>query len=183
MLIYNLKVNGGAALKTIIAVLSLFMLIVFGISIYRIFFTSGKFKINDTVMTKDITEIQTGNYTNILKAVHDDPDSYIGMKINFTGYLYRVIDFKEEQFVIARDMYINESKTQSVVVGFLCEYKDANMFPNGTWVNITGTIELGKYHNEEIPFIKVFELKETTEPDNSFVMPPSDTYVPTSGMF
>ena len=38
MLIYNLKVNGGAALKMIIAVLSLFMLIVFGISIYRIFF-------------------------------------------------------------------------------------------------------------------------------------------------
>ena len=33
MLIYNLKRNGGAALKAIIAVLSLFMLIVFGISI------------------------------------------------------------------------------------------------------------------------------------------------------
>ncbi len=78
MLIYNLKINGGAALKTIIAVLSLFMLIVFGISIYRIFFTSGKFKINDKVVTKDITEIQTDNYTNILKAVHNDLNTYIG---------------------------------------------------------------------------------------------------------
>ena len=182
MFIYNLKINRGIALKIIIAVLSIFMLIVFGISVYRIFFISGKFKVNDKMTAKDVTEIQTENYTNILKAVHDDPDSYIGMKINFTGYIYRVLDFKEEQFVIARDMFINESKTQSVVVGFLCEYKDAKNIPSGTWVNITGTIELGKYHNEEIPFIKVTELKEDTEPDNSFVMPPSDSYVPTSGM-
>ena len=97
MFIYNLKINGGIALKIIIVVLSIFMLIVFGISIYKIFFTSGKFVVNDKITAKDITEIQTENYTNILKAVHDDPDSYIGMKINFTGYIYKVLDFKEEQ--------------------------------------------------------------------------------------
>ena len=183
MFICNFKINGGIALKIIIVVLSLFMFIVFSISIYRIFFTSGKFVVKDKIITKDITEIQGDNYTNILKAVHDDPDSYIGMKVNFTGYIYRVLDFKDEQFVIARDMLINESKTQSVVVGFLCEYKNANDFANGTWVNITGTIEMGKYHNEQIPFINVTDMKVTTEPDNSFVMPPSNDYVPTSGIF
>ena len=124
MFIYNLKVNGGLALKIIIVILSIFMAVVFGFSIYKIFFTSGKFLINDKIEKQDITKIKTENYTNILKAVHDNPDSYIGMKINFTGYIYRVIDFKEEQFVIARDMFINESKTQAVVVGFLCESKD-----------------------------------------------------------
>ena len=79
-------------------------------------------------------------------------------------------------------MFINESKTQSVVVGFLCEYKEASDFSNGTWVNITGTIEMGKYHNEQIPFINITEIKETTEPEDSSVMPPSNDYVPTSGM-
>ena len=182
MFIYNLKVNGGAALKIIIVILSIFMLGVFGFSVYKIFFTSGKFIVNDKMKKQDITEIQTENYTNILKAVHDDPDSYIGIKVNFTGYIYRVIDFKNEQFVIARDMFINESKTQSVVVGFLCEYKEASDFSNGTWVNITGTIEMGKYHNEQIPFINITEIKETTEPEDSSVMPPSNDYVPTSGM-
>ena len=104
------------------------------------------------------------------------------MKVNFTGYIYRVIDFKNNQFVIARDMFINESKTQSVVVGFLCEYKDAEKFTDGTWVNITGSIEMGKYHNEQIPFIKITDIKEADEPENSCVMPPSNDYVPTSGM-
>lgn len=115
--------------------------------------------------------------------MHDNPDSYIGMKINFTGYIYRVIDFKEEQFVIARDMFINESKTQAVVVGFLCESKDVKNFKDGTWVNITGNIEIGKYHNEQIPFIKITEIEETNQPEDSYVMPPSNEYVPTSGIF
>lgn len=183
MFIYNLKVNGGVVLKIIIVILSIFMLGVFGFSVYKIFFTSGKFVINDKIKRQDITEIQTENYTNILKAVHDDPDSYIGMRVNFTGYIYRVIDFKDNQFVIARDMFINESKTQSVVVGFLCECKDAEKFADGTWVNITGSIEMGKYHNEQIPFIKITDIKEAIEPENSCVMPPSNDYIPTSGMF
>ena len=182
MFICNLKINGGRALKIISALLSLFMLGVFAISVYRIFFTNGKFVVKDTIKAKEISEIEPENYTNILQAVHDNPDSYIGMKIKFTGYMYRLLDFGEEQFVIARDMFINESKTQSVVVGFLCQYKDADNFEDGTWVNLTGIIEKGKYHNEEIPIIKVTDLQETVEPENSFVNPPSNTYIPTNGM-
>lgn len=182
MFIYNLKINGGIALKTIIILLSIFMLIVFGISIYRIFFTSGKFSVDDMLSASDITEIQPENYTNILQAVHNDIDSYEGMKIKFTGYIYRLLDFEKNQFVLARDMFINEEQTQSVVVGFLSEYKDAQDFKDGEWVEITGTIEKGKYHNKEVPIIKVTEVRQTSVPENPYVMPPSDTYIPTSGL-
>ena len=182
MFIYNLKINGGIALKLIIVVLSIFMLIVFGISIYRIFFTSGKFSVDDRLVANEITEIQPENYTNILQAVHDDLDSYVGMKIRFTGYVYRLIDFKDNQFVLARDMSINEEQTQSVVVGFLSQYKDAQNLKDGDWIEIIGVIEKGKYHNEEIPIIKIMELQQTSAPEAPFVMPPSDTYIPTSGL-
>lgn len=181
MFIYNFKINGGIALKIIILVLSLFMLIVFGISVYKIFFSSGKFVVNDKMEQKEITEIEAKNYTNILQAVHNDIDSYIGMKIKFTGYVYRVFDFSNKQFVLARDMFINDDKTQTVVVGFLCQYEDASKFEDGTWVEMTGIIQRGKYHNSEIPVIKVIDLKETSEPENQFVLQPSDTYIPTSG--
>lgn len=182
MFIYNLKINGGIVLKLIIVVLSIFMLIVFGISVYRIFFTSGKFEVNDRLSANEITEIQPENYTNILQAVHDDIDSYEGMKIKFIGYVYRILDFKENQFVLARDMLINEEQTQSVVVGFLSEYKSANRFKDGEWVEVIGIIEKGKYHNKEIPIIKVTEIQQTSEPENTFVLPPSDSYIPTSGL-
>ena len=182
MFIYNVKINGGRTLKIIIALLTIFILIVFFISIYRIFFASGNFFVKDKYEAKEITEIESENYTNILQAVHDNPHSYIGMKISFVGYMYRVFDFSDEQFVIARDMLINDSKTQSVVVGFLCQYKDADKFDDGTWVNLIGTIELGKYHNEEIPIIKVLDLQKTEEPECPFVNLPDNTYVPTGGL-
>ena len=182
MFIYNIKINGGIALKVIIVILSIFMLIVFGISVFKIFFTSGKFEVNDRIQTKEITEITSDNYANILQSVHDDLGSYVGMKIKITGYIYRVIDFEENQFVIARDMYINEEKLQSVIIGFLTQYKNAINFKNGEWVELIGVIEKGKYHNEEIPIIKVTELKQVELPKNPFVMPPSDSYIPTSGL-
>ena len=179
MFIYNLKINGGIVLKTIIILLSLFMLIVFGISIYRIFFTEKRFLVKDDIVKNEITEIQAENYTNILQAVHDNIDSYEGLKIKFSGYVYRLIDFEEEEFVLARDMIINEQQTQSVVVGFLSKYKDAKKLNDGEWVEIIGIIEKGKYHNSEIPIIKITSLQIVTQPENPFVPQPSNTYIPT----
>ena len=67
--------------------------------------------------------LEKDSYTNILQAVHEDLNEYVGIKIKFSGYVYRLIDFDENQFVLARDMIINEDGTQYVVVGFLCESK------------------------------------------------------------
>ena len=75
MFIYNVKINGGAALKLLIIVLSIFMLIVFGISVYRIFFLSGDFRVKDRSIANEITKIEPENYANILEAVHNDIDS------------------------------------------------------------------------------------------------------------
>lgn len=183
MFVYNYKINGGKALKIIIILLSLFMLIVFSISIYRIFFSSRKFKVNDEQKAQDIIEIKPENYTDILQAVHNQLDEYIGLKISFTGYVYRLFDFDDNEFVIARDMFINENKTQTVVVGFLCRYKNTKDFEEKTWVNITGIIEKGKYHNEEIPIIKIEKMEQCQKANDEFVDMPKDTYVPTSGIF
>ena len=43
MRVYNIKLNGGLVLKIIIFLLSLFMLIVFLFSVYRIFFQVENF--------------------------------------------------------------------------------------------------------------------------------------------
>ena len=183
MFIYNFKIRGGIALRIILILLSIFMLVVFSISIYRIFITSGKFKVKDNLGEKEITKIEPQNYTNILQAVHDNPDSYIGMKVEFTGYMYRLFDFEKDEFVIARDMSINNEKTQTVVVGFLCQYKDADNFEDVTWVNLIGVIEKGKYHNQEIPVLKVTNMEKSERPDVTVVNPPDNTYIQTNGIF
>lgn len=182
MYIYNIKINGGKALKIIIVLLSLFMLMVFLFSIYKIFYTSGKFFVKDKIEQDEIKEINADEYTNILQAVHDDLESYVGLKIKFSGYVYRVLDFEENQFVLGRDMIINSENNQSVVVGFLCESKEIKRFENDEWIEIVGEITKGKYHNSEIPIIRVTEINKIDMPENIFVLPPNNTYIPTSGI-
>ena len=152
----------------------------FCIGVYRIYSKSSYLKLSDTMYNNDIVNISSNNYTNILKTVHDDIDSYLGMKIHFSGYVYRVLDIKDNEFILARNMIIS-SDYQAVVVGFLCSANNAKDFANDTWVEITGEITKGDYHGD-IPLIKITEIKETTKPNDEFVYPPSDDYIPTSSV-
>ena len=180
MFIYNVKVNGRLWFKIIMVLMGIIVLSIFAISIYKLLFAeNGLFRVSDELNHSNITEIEPKNYTNILKAVHEDISSYLGKEIKFSGYVYRVCDFSEIQFVLARNMIID---SQYYVVGFLCEYSKINDFEDGTWIELIGTITKGNYHNQEVPVIKVKELKESLRPENDFVLPPSNTYVPTSAM-
>ena len=185
MFLYNLKLNGKRLVKFIFIVLLICILIIFSFGIYQIFFNKQNIDTENDFLSfnqNKVFEITEQNYTNILQAVNDDIDSYIGCKVHFTGYIYRLIDFDESEFVLARDMLINESTTQSLVVGFFCKNKDAKKFEDGTWVDITGTIVKGIYHGE-LAQIDVESIFECTEPENKYVMPPTNTYIPTDNMF
>lgn len=75
-------------------------------------------------------------------------------------------------------MLIN-SDSQSVVVGFLCSNKQPVAFEEGSWVQVTGTIVKGYYHNE-IPIIDITDIQPITKPEEPFVYPPDNHYIPTS---
>lgn len=180
MFVYNVKFNGKALVKLLFVIVAIAVTIYFVVSAWKIY--NNSFKVKDEITSPDIMQLTSENYTNVLKSVHDDIDSYVGKKICFTGYVYRVLDFKETEFVLARDMVVS-SDMQTLVVGFLCDSKNANDFENDSWVEITGEITQGSYHGD-IPIIKVKDIKQIEKPkDNVYVYPPDDTYVPTSAMF
>lgn len=181
MFICNISLSKTKMVKLLFAIIAIALIIFFAFSAYRIFSESISSSVNDSINNPDVIDITSSNYTNILKTVHDDLNSYIGKKIHFSGYIYRVSDFSEKQFVLARDMIIS-SDLKTLVVGFLCESKDAKKFETNTWVEITGTIIKGKYR-EEIPVIQVTEMKKINKPDECFVYPPDDSFVPTVNLF
>ena len=122
------------------------------------------------INTKTIIMTNT-NYTKILKDSHANISKYVGRNIQTTGYIFRAKDFEEDQFVVARDMLINEKEAN--IVGFLCKYDKASDFEDNIWVEIYGTIFLGDYYGA-IPIIKVGTIKRITTPENIFVYPPKD---------
>ena len=180
MFVFNIKVNGNKLFKTFFICILVVLLIIIGIVIFKIM-SGAKNNSNASsscLPQNSINTIKSSNYANILKAVHDNIDNYVGVKINFVGYVYRVLDLQDNQFVLARDMIIS-SNYQSVVVGFLCEYEKANEFKDNTWVEVTGEIYKGKYHGD-MPIVKVTKINEANKPNDEYVYPPDESYIPTS---
>ena len=130
-------------------------------------------------LTQDVAELTPENYTNLLKSSYENIDTYIGKKIKFSGFVYRLYDFKSNEFVLAREMIVSRtSETQGkvVVVGFLCNCEEAKNYKDGTWVEIEGTIKKGFYHTE-IPVLEISNIVKTSVPENPYVCPPSNSYV------
>ena len=179
MFIYNIKINGSKTFKYIFSFIVILIIIVMLVVTYKIFnFSISNREISSYMPQSDVSKIATKNYTNVLKTVHENIDTYVGKKISFVGYVYRVLDLKENQFVLARDMLISSNR-QYVIVGFLCEYEKAQDFKDNTWVELTGEITKGDYHGN-MPIIKVTEIKEVDKPNEEYVYPPDESYIPTS---
>ncbi len=181
MFIYNIKINGSKLFKGIFMIMIILLIFIMGIVIFKIFKGASNSENNSSCLPYNkVSKITTSNYSNVLKAVHENIDEYVGTKINFTGYVYRVLDLKENQFVLARDMIIS-SDFQSVIVGFLCECENAKDFEDNTWVEITGEIIKGDYHGD-MPIVKVTNINKTDKPNDEYVYPPDESYIPTAGI-
>ena len=180
MFIYNFKINGNKTFKIFFSFVVILLVVITIIVTYRVFSgANNSFKINDNIKT-DICEIKPNNYTNILKTVHENIDDYVGIKIKFSGYVYRVLDLEDNQFILARDMIVS-SNYKSVIVGFLCSMDNAVQYENDTWVSITGEITKGNYHGD-MPIVKITDITTIDKPNEEFVYPPDDSYIPTSGV-
>ncbi len=177
MFIYNFKVDGNKLGKIFLGILFVIILIITAIICYQIL-GNNFFKTNDSIKTNEVQELNVSNYTNVLKVVHENIDNYVGQKIKFSGYVYRMIDFNQKQFVLGRDMVIS-SDFQTVVVGFLCECEDAIKYEDNAWIEIEGEITKGNYHGE-MPVIKIEKIQKIEKPSEEFVYPPDDSFVTTS---
>lgn len=118
MKIINIKFN-----------LKLFILIICTLIItLSIIFLTNIFSNNTIVLNEE-------NYISILKEVHDFPSKYIDKKIKMSGYVFRANDFKNNQFVTARDMIVSENDYR--IVGFLCESENIKNYENNVWIEVS----------------------------------------------
>ena len=182
MFVFNLKVNKNSILKITIGIFSIICISLMAVSIYKIFNIKTNSDEDRCIPQKGVANIDNNNYTNILKMVNDNLDKYVGQKISYTGYIYRVSDIKKDEFILARDMIISNSPRQTVVVGFLATCKNSENYENGTWVSATGTIEKG-FYVEEVPILKITEIKRSSKPENAEVSAPDDYYIPTAVIY
>lgn len=179
MFVYNFKVNKSGIFKTLLIFLGIIIIGLIFASLFNIIkdIDNDKNLINDSIPSSEVATLTPENYTNILKTVHNDLETYIGKKISFSGYVYRVPGIKENEFILARDMDVGNQQT--VIVGFLCSSENSKEFETYTWVNITGEITKGSFNNTDMPVLKITHIEKINKPSNDTVQMPDDSFVPT----
>lgn len=184
MFVYNVKLNKNSFFKIVLAIFAIICIAITFVAIFKIFKQSHQedSKLHDCFPSSEIANIKPENYTNILKMVNEDLDTYVGQKITFTGYIYRVSDIKETEFVLARDMIISNNPKQTLVVGFLSTCENSKAYENYTWVKVTATIEKG-YYLGEVPILNISEIERVSKPENPEVPTPDDYYIPTAVIY
>ena len=130
------------------------------------------FEISSMLNTKTNTNfdyvLNTDNFTEILKTVHDNIDANVGKTIKLTGFVFRLPDFRSNYFVCGRNMLLDNDEK---VVGFLCTYNGDMELTDNEWVEITGTIIKG-YYTTDMPVIEISDITKVTAPTNTFVKTP-----------
>ena len=157
MFVCNLKLNVKRIL--IIAVIAIILI--------ALFLEISDMLKKDGVNSFDYV-LDTENFTNVLKTVHDNIDENVGKTIKLSGFVFRLPDFKANYFVCGRNMLLDDEEK---VVGFLCTYNGEVNLTDSQWVEITGKIIKG-YYTTDMPIIEVTNIEVITAPANTYVKTP-----------
>lgn len=130
------------------------------------------FEITNMIKDKQANDfdyiLDSQNFTEVLKTVHDNIEENVGKTIKLSGFVFRLPDFKSNYFVCGRNMMLDGEEK---VVGFLCTHNKDIELADAEWIEITGTISKG-YYMTDMPIIQINSMCKIAAPANTFVETP-----------
>jgi len=192
MFIFNFKINGNKLMKAFVFIIAIASIIIAMMSIYKILNYNNSNKISENInsihnsfsdnnasnqnsadnSTVSSNNIDSENFVDFLKKSHENIDDYIGKDFCITGFVYRMPDLNENEFIIARTMIIDSGSTDAtaVIAGIMAKCDKIKSFENNAWVKCTGKIIKGNYATKgEIPILEITSIERANEPENLFV--------------
>lgn len=77
--------------------------------------------ISNNKSNNKILEINSNNFTTFLKNCNENIDSYVGKTVHISGFVYRLSDFAQNQFVVARLMPIHYESASNKKSNFMAK--------------------------------------------------------------
>ena len=81
----------------------------------------NKDDISNNITNNKILEINSNNFTTFLKNCNENIDSYVGKTVHISGFVYRLSDFSQNQFVVARLMPIHYESASNKKSNFMAK--------------------------------------------------------------
>ncbi|MEN6348298.1 MAG: TIGR03943 family protein [Syntrophomonas sp.] len=110
------------------------------------------------------------NFVSLVAQIYETPQKFVGKDITMMGFVVRDSDFSEKQIGIVRYV-ITCCTADAMPCGFLCQYDNASSLKNGTWLEINGTIDMGKLRNSDFAVVKIKSFQPVKEPQMPYVYP------------
>ncbi|MEN6388990.1 MAG: TIGR03943 family protein [Syntrophomonas sp.] len=110
------------------------------------------------------------NFVALVAQIYENPEKFVGKDISMLGFVVRDADFSFKQIGIVRYV-ITCCTADALPCGLLCEYENASNLKDGTWLEISGTIEMVKLRNTNFAAVKIKCVQTVREPQMPYVYP------------
>jgi putative membrane protein len=122
---------------------------------------------------EDVIHVRPEIFTEMLTSIDLYKQNFVGKKIEISGFVYREDDMKPNQFVVGR-FAVTCCSADASPYGVLVEFPSAGSFVKDTWIKVSGTIELTKYHDNNIMKLHAAAIEKISAPESPYVYSNSD---------
>lgn len=124
-------------------------------------------------LEKEMLEMETikfteENYIAMTTIIDQNPEKFVGKKVEILGFVFREHDFNEDQFVIAR-FGLSCCVADASVFGTLASFPEANQYGDDKWVKLKGTLSTTTYQDWMLPSIDVASIEVVEQPETPYV--------------
>jgi putative membrane protein len=136
-------------------------------------FTEFYAKFGMQLYKQDLITIQEDIYIETLTTLDLFLDTFVGKKVQLSGFVYREDGMNEQQFVVGR-FALQCCSADAAPYGVMVEYDNAQNIADDEWVTVTGTLTKTTFNDYEIMKIDVENVISIEEPDSPYVYPNYD---------
>ncbi|MFS0590129.1 TIGR03943 family protein [Cytobacillus horneckiae] len=112
-------------------------------------------------------EVTDSNFFKVMQVLNENMQEVEGFTINMKGFVYRDVNFNENEAVIARQA-MSCCVADSSVFGYMLK-GEVNTLETGKWYELKGRVENIEMGDEMTPVIKVISTKEMKEPKELYI--------------
>jgi putative membrane protein len=107
-----------------------------------------------------------------LRVAHDTPDlqTLVGQPVQVSGFVYRDIRLKENQFLVGR-FAITCCVADAFAVGMTVNDAHAASFADNQWVRVTGRLGVEEQGGKSFPVIQAESVTPEPEPQQPYLFP------------
>lgn len=115
-------------------------------------------------------EITDENYLEVMELIYNYPNSFVGKKISFNGFVYEANKNNQKYDFLFRFGIIH-CVADSGVFGLMTKLPDTMTVKNNQWLHVEGTITLDFFEpfDRQIPSVEVSSAQTVDAPKNQYV--------------